>query len=334
MLANCRDVLSVVTEIYQGREWPRQLRLLTIPDLRAAGREVSDVARELRTTQARVREIAGSADPIAAVLRTPLSACEDEARITKAKQGLGQMLLGTLSERAFEKLYKDKMGTTELRLEDTREGGTDTDYRVYNGSGKAVFRINIKFHGSPFRNARELVGLEPEDCFALATYKINQAIRRQESEFLPYVFVIVGVPGLRGEAVGARLPGRLVRFAALVLASGLEGKRSIEDAIVRHLVDDEQPAEVRAVIAEIAAQLMVRPWLVLSARRADRLLREQLFERVFALRVRAFTSHYRRAEVDMHFSLTHDLRTLEYFLDALREHGLQGVVLRLERGDI
>ncbi len=36
--------------------------------------------------------------------------------------------------------------------------------------------------------AAELVGLDPSDCFALATYKIYQGLQKQEEEVLPYLF--------------------------------------------------------------------------------------------------------------------------------------------------
>ena len=65
------------------------------------------------------------------------------------------------------------MHSEEFELRDLREGRTDTDYRLYNGRGRPIYRVNIKFHGSPFRRAPEMVGLESDDCFALATYKIQ-----------------------------------------------------------------------------------------------------------------------------------------------------------------
>ena len=68
--------------------------------------------------------------------------------------------------------------------------------------------INIKFHDTAFRKAAELVGLDPGDCFALATYKIYQGLQKQEKEVLPYLFAVVGVSGLTGARVGeARPPG-------------------------------------------------------------------------------------------------------------------------------
>jgi hypothetical protein len=40
--------------------------------------------------------------------------------------------------------------------------------------------------------------LEPHDCFALATYKIRNALRRQTEEALPYVFVVESVLTIEG----------------------------------------------------------------------------------------------------------------------------------------
>lgn len=73
---------------------------------------------------------------------------------------------------------------------------------------------------------------------------------------------------------------------------------------------------------------------VISASKADRLSRELLFERVYAVRVRAFSANYRRAEVDMHFSVRNDLTSLQEFLEQMGRRGLHGVTVLLTRGVI
>ncbi len=73
-------------------------------------------------------------------------------------------------------------------------------------------------------------------------------------------------------------------------------------------------------------------WYVLSARRADILLHERLYERVYALRIPGFTRQFGRAEVDMHFSLSKDLVSLAEFLRVLRTDGQGKVTTMLERG--
>src|SRR5262249_36554143 len=151
-----------------------------------------------------------------------------------------------------------------------------------------VFRLNIKFHGTLFQNAREMVGLEPEDCFALATYKVWQGLRRQDEEALPYVFAIVSVPGLTADIVGGLVPDRLVHLAAFAYSAKSAGKRHVEDAIVSHLILGEQAKAVTTALNAYASRIESAEWRIISARKADKLLRELLFERVFAVRQRSF----------------------------------------------
>lgn len=234
----------------------------------------------------------------------------------------------------FEEFYREKVGTAELELRDDRSTRGDTDY-FFNGSGRQVFRINIKFHGSQFRRAKELVGLDPEDCFALATYKIHSALQKQEAEHLPYIFVIVGVPGLTGPVVGAEVPEDLVGFCALVRdAKALTGVRTVEDRIVDRLIEDPGLFGLTESLSGFRSRIEGAGWSVLSARRAFQLVGEMLFHRVYALRVRSFARNFRGAELDMHFSLSSDLHPLTEFLAVLRDYGMPGLVTRLERGTI
>ena len=334
MLNSVDDVVASASAVYAGKVLPRPFQFLTALEEIGSGGDIRTLAVTLGSTARRLEHLRTSTDPLRQIFKTSLEDAATSEKLKRARKGLGQMLLGTLSERIFEDVYKRTMGTEDLRLEDSRESRTDTDYRVYNGSNRAVFRLNIKFHGSPFRNAKDLVGLEPGDCFALATYKINQAMQKQEAERLPYIFLIVGVPGLRGETVGERLPEDLVHLCSFALSSNMAGKRDVEDAIVRHLIEHKQPADVSVWLDGIAAEIRAAEWRVLSAKRADTLLRTLLFERVYAVRVRAFTSNYRRAEVDMHFSISKDLTPLLDFLGMLKDHGLHGVTHRLAVGDV
>ena len=107
-----------------------------------------------------------------------------------------------------------------------------------------------------------------------------------------------------------------------------KGKRGLEDRLVEQVVTDQAPIFRRTYEAILNAD-----WYILSARRADRLVRELLYKRVFALSVPSFTRAYRGAEVDMHLSLSADLTPLRDFLHTLREGGHAVVVSKLERGD-
>ena len=334
MLTNVEDLLTSARKIFTSSQMPKPFALLEAASRVTHGEDPSNIAREIRSTRVKVQEVADATDPIRAVFGLSLTDASSHDVMAKTRRGVGQMLLGTLAERSFEAAYRNVVQTDQLRLEDDRAGRTDTDYRVFNGLDRPVFRINIKFHGSPFRKAIELVGLESADCFPLATYKIYSARKKQEQEYLPYLFVIVTLPGLTGDSAGATVPEDVAHPTALYMRSSQPRKRDFEDHIVHHLVDAPQAPTVAEAINRISAQIDRAPWRVISARRADRLLHELLFERVYAVRVRGFASNYSRAEVDMHFSISRDLTPLEDMLVLLRDHGLQGLTTRIERGDL
>lgn len=334
MLQSLDDLLGLIGRLYPEDPPAPFLLLQGLARVRA-GEEAGAVARSVRSTRKRIQALAAAADPLAELFGWSLASAGEAEAMRRPQGMIGQLLLGELAERAFEKIYKETMGTHELILEDAREARNETDYRVLNGQRRPVFRINIKFYGTLFRNARDLVGLEPEDCFALATYKIHQGLLKHDSERLPYVFVIVGVPGLTGASVGAAVPEDMAHLVSLVhAAAGVPGKRAIEERVVASLIDSEQPETFRSELARFRDAIEAADWYALSARRAARLLRDKLFERVYAVRVRAFARNYRNAELDMHFSLRHDLTPLKAFLTSARERGLHGLAVDLERGEI
>lgn len=326
-----RAVVASLRAVYGDDALPKPFdRLAEVLD-RRDGVVDGPVAGSKQRREA-IAQLLAAEDALGTALEFDLSQVPAE-KAAKAKLMLGQLLLGVLAEKAFEKIYEETLQTTELRLEDFRNERNDTDYRVLNGGGRPVFRINIKFHGTLFRRAKEMVGLEPEDCFALATYKIWSGTMKQEDESLPYVFLVISSP-ISAADVAARIPSDIVDLAVLAhVSKKVEGKRSLEERLVDHLLS-EGAAAFATTAEELRTQLASAPWRVLSARRADRLLREKLFDRVFAVRTRNFTRSFRNAELDMHFSLSQDMMPLTDFLALVREQGLHGVSVRLERGTI
>ena len=334
MLRNLDDLLQVVGRLYPEGP-PQPFPLLAVVNQVKAGADAGALARAAHTTRRRLESLAGAADPLLDLFGCTLASASEAEAMRRPQGMIGQLLLGEVAERAFERIYRETMGTNELILEDDRSSRNETDYRVLNGQRRPVFRINIKFYGTLFRNARDLVGLDPEDCFALATYKIHQGLQKHEAERLPYVFVIVGVPGLTGASEGAVVPEDLAHLVSLVhAAKGVPGKRSIEERVVANLIDAEQTEPFRTELTRFREEIEAADWYALSARRADRLLRDKLFERVYAVRVRAFARNYRNAELDMHFSLSQDLTPLKAFLTNAKERGLHGLAVDLESGAI
>lgn len=257
------------------------------------------------------------------------AASSDEGAADKTARILGSLLLGQAAEKVFEAIYTKNLSTTEISLVDQREHRSDTDYRLLNGQDRPLYRINIKFHGSLFRNARDIVGLEPPDCFPLATYKIKSALDKQDQEHLPYLFVVVTGSEISAESIGKLLPATFVQAAHLGKEIIRTGKRALEERIVERFINNEVDAFGKIIKAIESAR-----WYVFSARRAQELMKEKLFDRVFALRTRSFNRAYRNAEIDMHLSFSGDMMSLEDFLELARTEGHFKLAGMLERGTI
>jgi hypothetical protein len=163
-----------------------------------------------------------------------------------------------------------------------------------------------------------MVGLDPEDCFPLATYKIFSALQKQMEEDLPYFFAVASVPNLTAVSIQNQLPANEVEIVALVSKSErvTGNKRKMEEKVVERVVSAHGPA-----FADLYKRIRDTDWHIISARKAHELLRTLFAERVFALTVRNFTRRYRNAEVDMHFSLKNDLIPIKEFLRTLKEEG-------------
>lgn len=129
--------------------------------------------------------------------------------------------------------------------------------------------------------------------------------------------------GLTARSVSDRIPEDL---AWLLAISAKFPKRDIEEAIVKKLLR-EAPGEA---IGHIRARIAASEFRVISASRAERLMKEKLFERVFALRQRAFTSAFRNPEIDMHFSLTQEMMPIREFLALVAAESPQRLTVLLE----
>lgn len=328
MLETVDDLVGSIRRVYRGAPVPRPFRMLEL----TTGDD-SLIEETVRGQRSRVKALRQAPDPVFEALGCDLVTTRSDQALARSRRIIGQLLLGQIAERAFEKIYKTTMGTDDLHLEDDTQNRNDTDYRVVNGHQRPVFRINIKFHGTLFRNSADLVKLESTDCFPLATYKIHQGLQKQEQEVLPYLFAIVGVAGLTGAAVGATIPEDLAHLGAVVQsAKKLQGKRGVEEAIVAYLLQDSSDGPIRSMVLDLVSQIDSAEWRIISARKAAQLLRNMLFERVYAVRVRNFARNYRNAELDMHLSISQDLTGLTEFLSLIKKTGLHGVTGHLERG--
>lgn len=323
-------LLGVLRVVYGDADPPGRLRLVRAVHQVESGLDAAEVAKSFRSTRAHLSKLARACRRNASALFGTRPRPLTEELIERTRRTIGQLLLGRLAERAFLDMYQLAVRTPALLIADERARGTDTDFRFLDQEQRPVARLNIKLHGAVFRNARDLVGLDPEDCFPLATYKIHSGLQKQSAEHVPFVFAVVVVPGLTAQVAGAEIPEDFI----LLVGSVQQNVRSVEDAVVTAVIDRGAELSIGSRIDALYGKIRGAGWYVISARRADALLRDNLFERVYALRVRGFSSRYRNAEVDMHISTRQEMTTLESFLSTLHDGGVQALASQLERGTI
>jgi len=325
-LRDIERLASTLEDIFAGTPLPRtrEVRQAFAVARVLRGESLGTVAADFRLQRRGVGILVDRVRAEGLAGLTPYTEQATGDALNKRRQGIGQMLLGVLAERRFEELSNQITGGGVLRIEDHRPSRTDTDYRLLNGNNNPICRFNVKFHGSLFREARRYVGLGPEDCFALATYKINNALRRQEDEKLPYIFLVLSVPALSAADAGRPVPDDYVWTLAV-----LGGKMAVEEAIVARLLLPDYLAQFRPLFERMPEG----QFRVISAKKADKLLREKLFERVHALSLKGFTRKFRNAEVDMHLSLAQELTPVRTFLELLVRESPQKFAVRLYIGD-
>jgi hypothetical protein len=324
------DLTGFLSAAYPHGSWPAPFHVLEGLQKFKAGVPLKEAAKSVGTSPHILERLNKSTEPEYDIIHLRPSDLL-EVDLKRAATILGGLVLGQAAEIAFEDIYRSEMGQeVEFKLVDLREGRSDTDYRVLNGKGRGIFRLNIKFFGSTFRRGAELVGLEPEDCFPLATYKILSAVEKQTAEHLPFVFTVVGVPNLTALSMRGYFSEDDITMIALITKSKkVSGKRSLEEKVVNRLVEQKSKAFTQAYDRIRAAE-----WYIISARKADDLFRKMFIDRVYALRVRNFAKVFGGAEVDMHFSLKKDLASLKELFRVLREEGPVKTGGLLERGTL
>jgi hypothetical protein len=241
------------------------------------------------------------------------------------------MLVARIAEDEFESRYSDAMQGQEFTFADQRFEGTDTDFLVVDALERPAFRMNIKAHGTFFQQAQMFVGLDPEDTYALATYKVRQAVRKSQAEALPFLFAIVSSEDLASAPLADGLPDEYRAVAdTSTLYTGLTGWERIEDRLVTHLLTTQPNSNLVLGLRAAAADAT---WRVVSAIKANHLMNELLDQRVPAVSNPRFKVAP-NSQPNMHFSLSQDMVGLDELLVMLRDHGIQHVATKIAYHEI
>ena len=233
-----------------------------------------------------------------------------------------------MAEQEFEKRYRRLLRGQEFSLADLRAASNETDYLVLDRRKRPAFRINVKSHGTFFQNAEREVQLQPEDTFALATYKIRDANRRSLDEALPFLFAVISSEALGAASVGAKLPPEIGHICDVrSMFRDVSGARALERALVARMLDPAHHGR-SPLIEDLRKAVVGAEWRVISAPRAEDLFERRKWERVPAIARRNFSGD-RDSQPNMHFSLSEDMSSLDEFFAILNKDGIQHVATKI-----
>lgn len=232
------------------------------------------------------------------------------------------LFLGRLGEESFLKDAEQTLPIAEgFRIErvaeDRRYGATDIE--IQRGE-VTLLRANVKVHATQFKKAKSFVGLDPEDCFALALYKILNGIKLERSTEIPFVFIVY-VNWNVGETLQRDLYNKLrntpMHEEINTLFSRRRRNRTEEDQLIDRVITYLKSINVWDEYVQLIRASNKR---VISAEKGLNLVIEHLDSRIPTLK----SSYLARriltggGEVDMHFSISEEMTDMWLFLQAIR----------------
>ena len=192
-----------------------------------------------------------------------LASLPPRERTGSAENPITKLFPATVTEERFLELLDNLNATrSSVTYTDDREAGHGlTDFTLTESD--LQLPVNIKNAGTRFARAKQLVGLDPDDCVPIPAYKANAAVEVQPS----LLDVVCPDYDLVGK-LGALLPTLMTPEEALVwqVLNKYAGShlRAGEDAFVF--------ATVRKYWSAIREVATAKPFFVISARRALRVL--------------------------------------------------------------
>jgi len=206
-----------------------------------------------------------------------------------------------------------------LACEDERETGHSlVDFTIRNGADSLP--INVKTASTPFEKARDLVGLEPDDCIPIPVYKASAAL-----ETFPSLLYVVSVDFTLVSTLDRLLPELFSADERIVwdLLNKYEGARlrTAEDAFVF--------AMVRRHWDRIRETVRDNPFHAVSARKSIRVLQTKP-KRTPGIGLRAWGTGA-NAEVNVHLSIREDTTPWEEVAARIVRRGLQDIIAGINR---
>jgi hypothetical protein len=285
----------------------------------AAGRSLEEAAR-----LARERGVPSLKDARELLSRARdqglLAVLKPRTRIGSAENPVTKLFPAAVTEERFLELAAELCDRCQgLSCRDERETGHSlVDFTILDG--EASVPINVKAASTAFEKARDLVGLEPDDCIPIPVYKASAAL-----ETLPSLLYVVSVDFTLVPMLDRLLPELFSADERIVwdVLNRYEGARlrTAEDAFVFSVV--------RRHWDRIRETIQHTPFHAVSARKSIRVLQTKP-KRTPGIGLRAWGTGA-SAEVNVHLSIREDTTPWNDVATRIADRGLGDVIAAINR---
>jgi hypothetical protein len=242
-----------------------------------------------------------------------------EPTVRAAKAGFQNQIVGRLTEVVFRDDHLEKLVDDGFEIADYHTKGDNRDYGVKRDG--AELPINVKVASTLFRNAKTVVGLEPEDCIPISAYKALNA--SQAVPDLVYVDLVDFNLRQRVDDFMDQVDETLATGWQLLSWYGGKGGRRAEDRYVETLFA-RRGDELKGLAPGVTG------FRVISAQRVLTILR-RMPRRVPGLGVPGAGTGGFVAEVNVHVSVEQETRPWDDVAETLRAQGIAPLLDEIRR---
>ncbi len=256
-------------------------------------------------------------------LRAAAASAPDEPALgdprDRRNQAFENLVVGTLVERVFRRHHLAPMEAHGFTVVDYHERGENRDYGLERDGEELP--INVKVASTLFRNAKTVVGLEPDDCVPISAYKAIGASERVPT--LVYVDLVDFTLRDKVDAVMDSLEGDLEIGWHILAWYGGKGAKKAQDRYITTLFD-QRGNDLEALAPGSTS------FRVISAQRVLAIMRQNP-RRVPGLGVKGAGTGSFSAEVNVHVSVASETRPWDDVADECRQRGIPHVLAQITR---
>ncbi len=236
-----------------------------------------------------------------------------EAR-NNPSQAFQNLIVGRIAEVVYREEHLQPLEVAGFSIDDLHERGENRDFAVRKDG--LELPINVKTASTIFRKAKEIVGLEPNDCIPIPAYKAVAVSERVPD--LVYVDLVDFSFRQRVDEFTDSLRGSAGYLWKVLSWYGGKGVRKAQDGYVAKLFDLHEQK-----LMSLAPK--TSSWRVISAQRVLAIMRDKP-RRCPGLGVRAAGTGGFNAEVNIHVSANDETVSWQDVSEALQRSGIQAVL--------